>query len=204
MYIHKIYKLKVNENGSLKLKSRIAPHDNEDRIMSELKSDCDKCSSSGVRFALCFATLEVWRLTKTDVKAAFIQTGQALRDLFVINPCQCTTTDMYWILLTATNGLDNANVKCQSQSDQKCFDLGLEQCRALPQLFFFMENDQLVLLAAKIVHEILFTGVDAAVDKFVDGFISKLEFGSIVHGAGNLGFFGIICCSERRLLMLGK
>lgn len=188
---HTIYKIKITDDDGLKLKARIAPHGNEDSIKEDLKSDCNMCSPSGVRVVLCIASIKGWRITKADVKAAFLQTGQALRDVYVIPPRECTSKDVYWLLLTAAYGLVNANAKWQSQSDQLFFDLGLEQCPVLPQLFYIIKNGQLVLLAAKIVDDILVTGDTDMVDKFITGFNSKFKFGTVVHGPGNLRFFGL-------------
>lgn len=44
-----IHKLKFNDDNSLKLKLRVAPHGtgNESSIKTELKSGCTMCSSSG-------------------------------------------------------------------------------------------------------------------------------------------------------------
>ena len=132
---HTIYKIKVNDDDTLKMKARIAPHGNEDSIKAELKSDCNMCSPSGIRIILAFAALKGWIVTKADVKAAFLQTGLALRDVYVIPPRECTNKNVYWLLLAATYGLVNANAKWQSQSDQLFKELGLVQCPLIPQLF---------------------------------------------------------------------
>lgn len=44
------------------------------------------CSPVGMRILLSTATKQKWRLTKLDVKTAFLQTGQAERDVYVIPP----------------------------------------------------------------------------------------------------------------------
>lgn len=81
---HVIYTLKVNEDKSLSIRARIAPHGNEDSLRHELKSDCSMCSPSGIRFVLAIAALCKWITTKADAKSAFPKTGKAERDVFVI------------------------------------------------------------------------------------------------------------------------
>lgn len=43
IYVHVIYRGKVNDDHTLKLKARIAPHANEDNQKGELKSDWAMC-----------------------------------------------------------------------------------------------------------------------------------------------------------------
>lgn len=97
----------MNDDNSLKLKARIAPHGNEDSIKTELKSDCNMCSPTGVRMVLLIASLEKWRLTNADVKAAFIQTVQAQRNVYAIPPKESTDDGFVWLLITVAYGLAN-------------------------------------------------------------------------------------------------
>ena len=83
---HVIYKIKVNDDESLKLKARIAPHGNEDSLKHEMRADCSMCAPMGIRLLISIATIYKWRLTKVDVKSAFLQTGAAERQVFVIPP----------------------------------------------------------------------------------------------------------------------
>ena len=94
------------------------------------------CSPTVVRIILAIASIKGWILTKADVKAAFLQTGQALRDVYVIPPRECPDKDIYWLLLAAAYGLVNANAKWQNQSDELFILLGLTQCPLIPQLFY--------------------------------------------------------------------
>lgn len=91
------------------MKARIAPHGNGDSIKGEVKSDFNMFSPSVVSIVLSIASLKNWILTKDDRKAAFLQTGLALRDVYVIPPRECPKKDVYWMLLTAAYGVVNAN-----------------------------------------------------------------------------------------------
>lgn len=77
IYSHTVYKLKVEYDGVLKLKDRIATHGNEDSVKYDMRSDCAMCASICVRMLLAIATLCRWCISKTDVNAAFLQTGPA-------------------------------------------------------------------------------------------------------------------------------
>lgn len=54
-----------------------------------------------------------------------------------------------------------------------------------------MQDGKLVLLAAKIVDDNLVTGTNIMVDTFILGFDEKFNFVTIVHGPGNLLFYGL-------------
>ena len=52
-----------------------------------------------------------WTVSKADVKSAFLQTGKAQRDVYVVLPRESHDRAHYWLLLTAAYGLVNANAK---------------------------------------------------------------------------------------------
>lgn len=100
---HVLYKININDDKSLKLKARIAPHGNEDCMKDDLKSACSMCSSVGLRILLLTASLQKWRLSKIDVKSASLQTGNAARDVYVIPPKESADLGkVLWLLLAAS------------------------------------------------------------------------------------------------------
>lgn len=48
IYIHTLYKVKCNDDGSFMLKAPIAFHDNEDPIREKISSDCAKFAPFGI------------------------------------------------------------------------------------------------------------------------------------------------------------
>lgn len=69
---HVLYKIKVNDDLSLKQKALIAPYRNEHCIKYTFKSDCFMCPPAGLRIVSSIASPRQWRLTKIDVKTAFL------------------------------------------------------------------------------------------------------------------------------------
>lgn len=189
---HVLYKVKQNDDGTLKLKARIAPHGNEDDLKELLSKDCTTCPPTGLRILESIASLFAWTLYKADVKAAFLQTGTAQRDVYVRPPRESKMKGSHlWALLTAAYGLVNANAKWQNQSDQLMFDIGLVQSTHVPQLFFQNENGRLVLIVAKIVDDLKVAGEGDRAKLFLDKFDKKFKFGNVNHGPGKLRYFGI-------------
>lgn len=189
---HVIYKVKVNDDKSLKLKARIAPHGNEDSIKNELRSDCAMCPPLGVRIILSIATLFAWILTAIDVKTAFLQTGRAERDVYVIPPTESTDRgSKMWLLLCAAYGLINSNAKWQVQSDQELKDIGFQQIPVVPQLFMLRRNGKLVVVLAKFVDDILLTGVPEIVKEVIERFNKRFKLGNTCHGPNAMRYFGL-------------
>ena len=188
---HVLYKLKINDDNSFKLKARIAPHGNKDSMQSELRSDCCMCSPTGLKIVLMTAAIFKWKLVKADVKNAFLQTGLAERDVYVIPPRESSNRKSLWLLLAAAYGLVNANSKWQLQSDTAITNMGLTQCRYIPQLFYMKKNRKTVLLVAKIVDDMLVTGETSYVKSFVHKFNTQFTLGTVTYGPGLLRFYGL-------------
>ena len=188
---HVIYKIKLNDDNSLKLKARIAPHGNQDSMKTDLRSDCCMCSPTGLRIVLMIASLHKWKLAKADVKNAFLQTGLAERDVYVIPPKESYNRKSLWLLLTAAYGLVNANSKWQLQSDSALTNMGLQQSRHVPQLFTLKRNGKLVLIVAKIVDDMLATGESSYVHSFIKKFDAQYKLGTVNYGPGLLRFYGL-------------
>ena len=130
---------------------------------------------------LTTAALLNWRVYKADVKSAFLQTGKAQRDVYVLPPKESADKRHSWLLLTAAYGLVNANAKWQSQSDEELLRNGLQQFSCVPQLFYLTDRDsgKTTLLLAKIVDDFLLTGVHQVVTSFLRKFDAKFKFGTV-------------------------
>ena len=160
-------------------------------MKSDLRSDCCMCSPTGLRIVLMTAALHKWKLVKADVKNAFLQTGMAARDVYVIPPKESTNRKSLWLLLAAAYGLVNANSKWQIQSDKVLTDMGLEQCTYVPQLFTLKVNGKIVLIVAKIVDDMLATGELAMTEQFIKKFNIQFKLGTVNYGPGLLRFYGL-------------
>ncbi len=83
---HALYKIKANDDGSLKLKTRIAPHRNKHGDKAFLKTDSAQCPPTEIRILLSISPMIIWPLAKIDFTSAFLQTGDANRG------CVCCTS----------------------------------------------------------------------------------------------------------------
>lgn len=78
---HVLYKLKVNDDMSHKLKAMISFHSNEYLLKYEMRTDCGMRPSVGLRVPISVSALKMWRISKFDVVFAFLQTFLASRRL---------------------------------------------------------------------------------------------------------------------------
>ena len=148
---HVIYKIEANEDGTFKMKARIAPDGNKDRDRHILKTDCSQCPPTGFRILASISTIMQWQIAKIDFKSAFLQTGEARRDVYVIPPCECKRRNSYWLRLTSAYGLVNANAKWQEHCDLLFSCLGLSQSLFIPQLFYKEKDGNLEILECVLV-----------------------------------------------------
>lgn len=89
-----------------------------------------------MRIIFSTAALRKWRLTKIDVTTAFLQTGSAERDVYVLPLRQSRDKERcVWILLTAAYGLIKPNAKWNVLRDTILSYIGFCQTTVLPQLF---------------------------------------------------------------------
>ena len=181
---HGIFKMKTNDDGSLKLKARIALHGNEDSQKAEMKTDCCICSPTGIRIVVMVAAFFGWCLNLLDSLTAFLQTGDASRLVYVIPRKEYKDRRFVWLLLVAVYGLVNSNAKWQVQSDQALRDIGLTQSKLIPQLFFKRKRSKLVLIAAKIVDYLMVAGEEDEVKEFERQFGSKFKLGRMNSDPG--------------------
>ena len=137
---HVIYKVKINDDGSQKLKAHIASHGYKDKDRHHLKTDTATCPPTGIQLLLSLACFHKWNLAKIDFTSAFLQTGAANRNVYVIPPRESNDKSHYWLLLTSAYGLVNANAKWQEQSDLFLNTIEFTQLIFVPQLFYISNS----------------------------------------------------------------
>ena len=174
------------------MKSRIAPHGHKDVLRFKLKTDSATCPPTEIRITPSTARIEQWIITKIDFISAILQTGKALRDVYVIPPYESRDKNVfYWLLLAASFGFVNSNAKWQEHSDECLQDLGFKQLLYVPQLFYINHDGELIALALKVVDDVLFTGENDVVDKIFASIESRYELRTVVRGPGQFLFFGL-------------
>ena len=188
---HVLYKMKERDDGSLTCKARIVPHGNEDSEKKNLKTDSASCPPLGMRVLFSFCNIFGWYLSKIDVKSAFLRTGPANRDVYVIPPHQSAMRHFLWLSTVATYGLVNTNATWQVHSDNTLISMGMNTNTFIPQLFTLLRDKSLILALIKVVDGMFITGPPHEKRKFIEKLSSIYELGTITHLPGKCFFYGL-------------
>lgn len=189
---HLIYKVKLLDDDALQMKSHIATHENKDALRLDLNTDSATCPPKGILIVLSIAKIKRWKMMKIDFKSAFLQTGKALRDVYVILPYESSDRYLFnWLLMAASYSLDNANDKWQEHSDGFLQHIGFQQLLYVPHLFYMKRDGELIALAVKIFDDVLLAGQTNLVEKTVASIESQYELRTDVRSALQFLFFGL-------------
>ena len=188
---HVLYKIKRRDDGCLTYKAGIAVHGNEDVEKENLKTDSASCPDIGIRILFSIPALFQWYLKKIDVKGAFLQSGLAHRDVYVVPPKECEDRAFVWLLTVATYGPVNAIAKWQFHSDSTFLNLGLKTLVYIPQLFYMDSKGSLTLLFVKVTDEIFVAGSERRKREFIKNLCKFYYLGTIRHLPGSCLFFGL-------------
>lgn len=83
---HVVYKVKVNEDQSVKLKERIFPHGNREKEKEDIRQDRPTIKFPVIRFMLSLSVLLCLRIASVDISVAYLQLCSITREIFVRPP----------------------------------------------------------------------------------------------------------------------
>ena len=84
-----IYKGKANDDESMRLKARIAPLETRNELNPHPKPTQLNVHPTGIRIMCSIASIMTWNFVKIDFMSAFLQTGDAKRDVYANPPREC-------------------------------------------------------------------------------------------------------------------
>lgn len=136
------------------MKAKIALHGNNDKGECNIKTHSATSSPLSMRILLSIAVIRRWYLEEIDFKSAFLEFGQAVRDVYGITPRESKERFIYWLLLTTDYGLGNAIPKWKEKIDAYLLSFGLCQLVYVPQKFYRNSSANLHILAIKVAEDI--------------------------------------------------
>lgn len=171
------------------MKTRIAPHGNENSHKAALMSECCMCPPVVICISLTISTIKGWHVTRIDVKSGFLQTGPAGHEIHVKLPRVSQFKNELWLLLVEAHGLPNSNAKWKIKSDESFQLLGLQPVVVVPQLFYMKKSGVIVLVVVKIVDDLLATGENFILRASATGLGNMFQLSKIVHDPGQTIFY---------------
>lgn len=86
---HFVHKMKVEEGDKKRLKARLCPHENMDKMKSSVRKDSATAQFDFIRLLCCLASILHLRMGCTDIKGAYLQSGPIKRDIYVKPRPEC-------------------------------------------------------------------------------------------------------------------
>lgn len=83
---HVVYKVKNEEQNFKRMKARLCPNGNRDKLRKTVRKDSASAQFDVVRMLLSLTTLFRFRLACIDIKGAYLQSGQIKRCIYVRAP----------------------------------------------------------------------------------------------------------------------
>lgn len=167
---HVVYKVKTDEKGGLKLKARICPHGNRDRLKDDVRKDSSTAQFDVIRLALSMAAGMNAVLGHVDIKGAYLQSGPIKRTIYVRPPRELgVERGTLWKLTKLPYGITEAGRQWAMVFEQWLTEAaGLERVSGADQLFVKRNEDGAIfMLMAKVTDDLLMVGSAGNLADFV-------------------------------------
>ena len=124
--------------------------------------------------------------------SAFLQTGDAKRNVYVIPLRECRRRSFYWLLLNFAHGLVNSNEHC----DHLFSSIGITQSRYLSQFFYNSLNGNQNVIAVRIFDYVLIADKDSVVQPLIKNIKQRYRLGTVVNRPASFLIFGLHVIQE--------
>ena len=150
---HIVYKVKVDEDGSKSLKSKIVPHGNRDSEKDKIRKDSSTAQFDVIRILIAVARFIGMRLAMADIKGAYLHSGPIQREIYVRPPREWRgERGKLWKLKKLRYGIIKAGRQWAKTVEEWMLTKGgLERIQGLNQLYV-RRNDlgKITLIVAKV------------------------------------------------------
>lgn len=180
---HFVFKLKKSEQGERKLKARLVVHGNRDNEKDEVRKDAIAADMMTTRMVLALGTMMGFTFGVADIKGAYMQSGPARRDIYIIPPAIYKGRQrVYWKLLALAYGVCDAGRQWLKTSDVWMIqDVGMKRLLGAHQVFVKRdENGRLALMVAKTTDDFLAAGNKESVAEFFDQMKKRFTVGKAI------------------------
>jgi hypothetical protein len=180
-----------SSNSSLRLKTRIVLHGNEDKEKDDLRKDTQAASFTSIRTLLMLAAVYHLHIASIDIKGAYLQSGRCRREIFVRPPNEWRQVrGVAWKLLKLPYGLPDAGHQWQAVIDEFILSLGFTVTPGLPQLFVYRsDSEEQPTALAKVTDDILIVGTPSAIAFFIRDIRASFDVGRLQYHT-NMNFNG--------------
>lgn len=168
---HFVYKVKNEENGKKRLKARLCPHGNRDRMKDSVRKDSATAQFDVIRIVCSMATVLRLKLGCLDIKGAYLQSGPIRREIYVRPPKECgVNRGTIWKLVKLPYGITEAGRQWAKVFEGWLLsDANFERVFGVSQIFVKRSSDGgIVMLMAKVTDDLLMAGSVEDIKEFVE------------------------------------
>ena len=152
----------------------------------EIRTDSPTVRKGNINILLVVAATEGWTITTSDVTAAFLQSGQIERDIFVKPPCERRVPGMIWKLKRTVYGVKDASRGFYLNFSGKLLDFGCEKSLLDPAMFLYFKKGATrddhtkkpLGMAVTHVDDVLHSGNKDFDDKIMNPLKEAFKFGT--------------------------
>lgn len=188
---HVVFKVKTQDDESLRMKARIVVHGNRDADKDSVRSDCASADMMLVRMVISLTTIMGFNLASADIKGAYMQSGPIRREVYVRPPRDChRRRGVIWKLLKLPYGMTDAGRQWLLRAeDWMLGKAGMMRVDGINQLFVKRDGSTIKLIVAKVIDDFLIAGKTSDIREFLNDLSDEFEVGNTAIG-GNFRFNG--------------
>lgn len=180
---HIVYKVKNEENNVKRMKARLCPNGNRDRMKTTVRKDSATAQFDEIRLLLSLASIFMFRLGCIDIKGAYLQSGPVKRCIYV-RPPQDLGIPRYilWKLWKHPYGITETGRQwakeiesCLVQTAGFIRVIGMRQIYAKRD-----EQNKIALIAVKVTDDILFAGNIERLNQFAEEMSARYKVRKVI------------------------
>lgn len=181
---HVVFKIKTNDDSSLKLKGRIVVHGNRDADRDLVRSDCAAADMMLIRLVISLTTIMGFNLGSADIKGAYMQSGPIQREVYVRPPKDCYRRRGYvWRLLKLPYGMVDAGRQWLLRvEDWLLGSAGMNRVDGVNQIFTRTEGGRIKTIVAKVIDDFLVAGSTEDIKGFFKELSGEFQVGKTAIG----------------------
>eukprot|EP00171_Calliarthron_tuberculosum_P007062 IDg7062t1 len=184
---HVTYKIKVQEDNTLKLKSRICAHGNRDNDKDKVRKDSAAAQFPIIRLLAIISTLLGFKMACIDISAAYLQSGPCHREIYMRpSPEHKRARGTLWKLVKLPYGISEAGRQWHTTCELWLLsaEIGFERIIGVSQLFVKKFGDGSIrMLIAKVTDDFLIVEQQ-------ESLLTDIELKELRRVAGQLNWAG--------------
>lgn len=167
---HFVYKVKVEEKDKKRLKARLCPHGNRDKMKHEVRKDSATAQFDVIRMICSIASILMMKLGCIDIKGAYMQSGPIKRDIYIRPPRECNAPrGILWKLTKLPYGITEAGRQWAKVMEGWLIEEArFERVCGISQ-FFVKRNTEgkIIMILAKVTDDMLIAGSIEEIKNFI-------------------------------------